>query len=82
MSSIVETETNIKKSLVKKKVPTYAVCTRKKDFHHYDSYFTSLRGLFDGSKNQRNPMPKHVELQIISAYINQQMLEYALFEEE
>ena len=32
---------------------------------------TSLRSLFDGSKNQRNPMPKHVELQIISSYINQ-----------
>ena len=32
---------------------------------------TSLRSLFDGSKNQRNPIPKHVELQIISTYINQ-----------
>ena len=59
------------KSLVKKKVPTYVVCARKKDFHHYDSHFTSLRGLFDSSKNQRNPMPKHVELQIISTHINQ-----------
>ena len=63
------------KTLVKKKVPTYAVRIRKKDFHHYDSHFTlhftSLRGLFDGSKNQRNPMPKHVELQIIRTHINQ-----------
>ena len=37
----------------------------------HTSHFTSLRGLFDGSKNQRNPMPKHVELQIISTHINQ-----------
>ena len=59
------------KSLVKKKVPTYAAYTRRRTFHYYDSHFTSLRDLFDGSKNQRNPMPKHVELQIISSYINQ-----------
>ena len=59
------------KSLVKKKVPTYTAYTRKRTFHHHDSHFTSLWGLFDGSKNQRNPIPKHVELQIISTYSNQ-----------
>ena len=38
---------------------------------HISAIHTSLRSLFDGSKNQRNPIPKHVELQIISSYINQ-----------
>ena len=59
------------KSLIKKKVPTYATYTQRRTFHNHDAQFTSLRGLFDGSKNQRNPMPKHVELQIISTHINQ-----------
>ena len=38
---------------------------------HTSPIHTSLRRLFGGSKNQRNPIPKHVELQIISTYINQ-----------
>ena len=38
---------------------------------HTSPIHTSLRRLFGGSKNQRNPIPKHVELQKISTYSNQ-----------
>ena len=60
--------------------PTFVTYTRRTLQYYYDSHFaTEFIWRF---KNQRNPTPKHVELQIIGAYINQQMLEYALFEEE